>query len=336
MLEYGRLTRRGQIRRMRHLAELALARYAVVPDSLSLLGHLVNTTFAVKASDGSRYMLRIHQGTDYLVHSRRTEHMIESELWWLERLGAKLGMFVPAPVRTPSGETVVGVTGHGVAEPRLCVLFEWMDGRFVDAGLTPTHLERVGRLMARLHLDSARLRVPTGFRRDRVDQADKEVGEGMIRLFRDRWSPESVDVVQGVLERVQGVQDDLGREGAIFGLIHADIHQENYFFSNGAVCLIDFDDCGWGHYLYDLAVTVHNIDMHPRGMALRSALLSGYRQVRDLSTGHEALIDTFYVLRELQMLTWFLQAQEDPSLGDRHDDIAHGLVMMQQFLGSEG
>ena len=32
--------------------------------------------------------------------------------------------------------------------------------------------------------------------------------------------------------------------------------EKNYLFHGGEVRLIDFGDCGWGHYLYDLAVTV--------------------------------------------------------------------------------
>lgn len=36
------------------------------------------------------------------------------------------------------------------------------------------------------------------------------------------------------------------------GLIHGDLHQENYLFCRGAVGAIDFDDCGYGHFLCQL------------------------------------------------------------------------------------
>src|SRR5438874_9745368 len=61
------------------------------------------------------------------------------------------------------------------------------------------------------------------------------------------------------------------------------------------------------------AVTIHEVDYLPRGSALRRALLGGYRQVRDLSPAHETMIDTFSMLRELQITTWFLQERDNPS-----------------------
>jgi Ser/Thr protein kinase RdoA (MazF antagonist) len=33
----------------------------------------------------------------------------------------------------------------------------------------------------------------------------------------------------------------------------ADLHQWNYLFLDQALRAIDFDDCGWGYYAYDMA-----------------------------------------------------------------------------------
>jgi Ser/Thr protein kinase RdoA (MazF antagonist) len=90
--------------------------------------------------------------------------------------------------------------------------------------------------------------------------------------------------------------------------------------------LINFDDCGWGHYLYDLAVTtLHVVPSPPYGPGLRAAFLAGYRQVRELSPAHEALIDTFWMLRELQDMTWYLQERDNPSFGNRGAEVGHRL-----------
>jgi Ser/Thr protein kinase RdoA (MazF antagonist) len=98
--------------------------------------------------------------------------------------------------------------------------------------------------------------------------------------------------------------------------------------------LIDFGDCGWGHYLYDLAVTVSELVVLPRHTALRAALLAGYRQMRDLSPAHEAWIDTFVMLREVQNLTWFLHERENPSYRTRTAQIGERVTMLERLLGA--
>jgi Ser/Thr protein kinase RdoA (MazF antagonist) len=126
----------------------------------------------------------------------------------------------------------------------------------------------------------------------------------------------------------------MGDGSAAFGLIHADIHQKNYLFDKGELRLIDFDDCGWGHYLYDFAVTLNEIVSLPRSAALRGALLAGYRRVRDLSPTHEAMIDTFIMLRDLQDVAWFLQERDNPSFGTRAAHIGNGVARLERFLAS--
>jgi Ser/Thr protein kinase RdoA (MazF antagonist) len=132
---------------------------------------------------------------------------------------------------------------------------------------------------------------------------------------------------------VRRVQEELGSGPDAFGLIHADIHQKNYLFHDGDIRLIDFGDCGWGHYLYDLAVTVSELEGLPDCGALRAALLAGYRQMRDLSPEREALIDIFVMLREVQNLTWFLHERDNPSYQSRTAQIGERVSMLERRLG---
>jgi len=317
---------------LRRAANRALSTYGIEPISISLLTHLYNTTFAVTGQDGTRYVLRIHRSHGNPIHPVPTQAMIESELWWLERLRTDLDISVSAPVRTPEGAGVVGVAVEGMPEERLCVLFRWLDGRFLHHRLMPAHLERVGRLTGRLHDHSAGLSVPSGFGRQRVDEAAGETEEATVRLFADHWSAEGAEVIGSMFARAHRVQEELGRGPEVFGLVHGDIHQENYLFDGEAVRLIDFDDSGWGYYLYDLAVTVHEIDFLPRGPALQAAFLAGYRHIRDLSAAQQAMIEPFYLLRELQTTTWFLQERDNPSFNDAAAHVRWGLEMLEGYL----
>jgi Ser/Thr protein kinase RdoA (MazF antagonist) len=115
------------------------------------------------------------------------------------------------------------------------------------------------------------------------------------------------------IHQIQQVLAELGYGAGVFGLIHADLHQDNYLFHRGGVLAIDFDDCGFGHYLYDLSVTLLEIQHLQQYASLRNALLAGYRQARLLPSAHENYLDTFFALRHLQLVMWVLESREHPT-----------------------
>jgi Ser/Thr protein kinase RdoA (MazF antagonist) len=118
------------------------------------------------------------------------------------------------------------------------------------------------------------------------------------------------------IQRVRTSQQQLGQGPDAFGLIHGDLHQENYLFHNGRVGAIDFDDCGYGYYTYDLAVTLVNLTPREGMLELRDGLLAGYRSVRPLPAEHEQAIDSFMDFRDLQMMIWNLEMRNHPAFRD--------------------
>jgi len=51
----------------------------------------------------------------------------------------------------------------------------------------------------------------------------------------------------------------LARGGGRPGLIHADLHLGNALFWSDEVRVIDFDDCGFGYWLYDIAFALKQV-----------------------------------------------------------------------------
>lgn len=92
----------------------------------------------------------------------------------------------------------------------------------------------------------------------------------------------------------------------MYGLIHGDLHLKSLLFANdGRPVMIDFDTCGYGYYVYDLAVAVWDIFDRDDFPALRDALLNGYRKMRPLSLKEETSIIHFVAGRlMIQILTW--------------------------------
>lgn len=352
MQSFATLSYRGQLHRLRRLAHAALEHYAVPDPRLVPLRHESNTTFRVLAADNQQYVLRIHRPEGH------TPEQIRSELLWLVALRQDTDVAVPEPVLTRDGSLVTVADAPGVPEPRSCVLFRWLDGRFFDDKLLPRHLERIGILMAKLHAHAAQWQPPADFVRSRVDGLTEEArrmawdasstaspnpsvqptdadAARALALVTALCSPEDAAVVAMAIECIRAVFQELGEGKDVFGLLHADLHQENYFFDRGTPRAIDFDDCGWGHYLFDLNVTLREVQHLPTYPALRDALLNGYRTMRPLPTAHERYLTSFFALRRIQLLMWVLESREHPAFRDDWASRArYDLQQLKHFVAS--
>jgi Ser/Thr protein kinase RdoA (MazF antagonist) len=328
MKPFETLTNAGQLHRLRRLAENALTAYDVREPRLTPLLHEDNTTFRVESANRERHVLRIHR-------LLRTVEAVRSEMSWLAALRRETEFIVPQPIPTRDGDLLTVASLEGIPEPRICVLFRWIDGRFLDSGLTPFHLERVGAFMAGLQLHGMRFQRPDNFMRGRVDnltdQARRTSARGAsetmvrgqvdhpedetaaVRLIAEICSPDDGARVATLIRKVREAQQAVGQGPETFGLIHGDLHQGNYLFHQGQVRAIDFDDCGYGYYLYDMAVTLSEVNWRKNTPALRRSFLAGYRSVRSLSPEQEGYLDTFIALRDLQLITWKIEMRDHPA-----------------------
>lgn len=288
MKSFETLTKRGQVSRLKKLARNALTAFDIRPIKLTPLQHGDNTTFRIDANDGEGYVLRIHRSGREVLR-QRTPAEIRSEMMWLAFLNRE-GLVVPSPVITRASDLLTIASAEGVPEPRTCVLFRWLDGRFIDDNLKPKQLALAGKFMARLHDSENKFSLPDGFTRGRLDNLcgkPRGVSEAFARSQRDNpedeanaiklvteiCSPEDGARIEKLIRMIRKAQLELGRDSETFGLIHGDLHQENYFFHQGQVRAIDFDDCGYGHYLYDIAVTFFNLGGHDNVSALKESFL---------------------------------------------------------------
>jgi Ser/Thr protein kinase RdoA (MazF antagonist) len=344
MQSFETLTKRGQMARLKKLALNALTAFNTQPLTLLPLRHGDNTTFRIATDNREYYVLRIHRS------GQRTPAEIRSEMMWLAFLNDEEGLVVPKPVVTRDGDLLTIAEAKGVPEARTCVLFHWLEGRFIDERLTPQHLYSVGEFMARLHDSNARFRPPEDFARGRLDNLcgkprglsetvarsqknNPEDGAKAVDLVTKFCSPEDGKRVEKLISMIRKTQLELGRDEETFGLIHGDLHQENYLFHQGRVRAIDFDDCGYGHYLYDLAVTLFNLGEHENKLDLKKSLLEGYRSVRPLPVNHEVHLDIFMYLRELQMMLWTIEMRDHPEFRDTwQQDVKANCAYIQKVV----
>ncbi|MFF2965070.1 phosphotransferase enzyme family protein [Streptomyces sp. NPDC057963] len=120
------------------------------------------------------------------------------------------------------------------------------------------------------------------------------------------------DALRRVAELVTPVLQESGQDER--GRIHGDLHLENLLaLPGGGVGVIDFDDCGVGHFLIDIATalsSVHRIARKVPGAyeEFVRAFLAGYAEVRPLPTGLVRLLEPYLLLRDAFILNFVTAA----------------------------
>jgi Ser/Thr protein kinase RdoA (MazF antagonist) len=332
---FEQLTHRRQLRRLSRLARAALGRYGMQGARIVPLLHGHNAVFRVEAGAGSRgassgcrerYVLRVHG------EARADEAQIRSELLWLQALRRDTALAVPEPVYSREGELVTRVEAPGVPEPRSCVLFRWVEGRLLyNVEPSLARLRQIGAFIAHLHRHAEQFVLPPGFVRDR-QEASRLLGRWIAaqdqghqtQETQETWdgspSPlarEDEALLRSAAARLRPILEALRPTPETFGLIHADLHPANLLVRRGDVRAIDFDNCEFGYYVYDLAVFLDHPGQTqwPDQARKRAAVLEGYRRVRPLSEHQEAYLPLFEATRRLQGVPWLARMTTHPNHG---------------------
>lgn len=256
-----------------------------------------NIVYEVQLPTG-RAALRLHRP------GYQSASGIEAELIWTRDL-AKGGLHVPLPIATLSG-ALTTTAGNRTAS---CV--SWVLGDPIGAAELPLAgsepeqaalMERVGRLAAQLHDATDALRLPESFPRPHWDT---EGYLGDTPLWGPFWtnpafSKDDLALIEEARAKARRLLTDL-RPTADWGLIHADMLRENILAQGTELTLIDFDDCGWGFRLYDLATAIVQSLEEPTLPTLARALIRGYASLRPVDSDHLAL---FVMLRTFASAGW--------------------------------
>jgi Ser/Thr protein kinase RdoA (MazF antagonist) len=306
--------------RLEAIARDALRAHGIGPDAaLTLLNISENATYAVDdPATGVRSVLRVHRPG---YHSRQA---IESELAWIAALRADDVVATPEVLATRQGDLVC-VGRHADGEERHAVRFAWVPGQ-EPAGLRLVDdFRALGAVTARLHAHARQWQRPAWFTRFTWDY-DTSIGA------RGHWGRWQDGMAVGAEEHaVLGRLDETLRRRLAafgsgpdrFGLVHADMrlanlivdldHPDQAATASGGdgpsapdreVTVIDFDDCGFGWYLYDLGSSLSFMEDDPRVPELTDAWVAGYREVGELSAAEVAELPTFVLLRRLLLVAW--------------------------------
>jgi Ser/Thr protein kinase RdoA (MazF antagonist) len=232
---------------------------------------------------------------------------------WLVALKRDSDLLVPEPIRTLDGELVAALGDESVPEGRCC-LFRWVPGQPAIRAPSPATLALAGDATARLHEHTRRWTPPPEFVRPRWDL------DWLLGPRSALGAPQDIAnldcrgraVIAAASERVRRQVALLGEGSNGFGLLHADLNLSNIVVQDSDIGVVDFDDCGWGYYMYDLATMLcslrHTVDNPSREAILRDAYLAGYDRVCSLPARSITLLPAFMALREMVITTFILES----------------------------
>jgi len=314
MKAYEELTHRGKMRRIRRMAREALEAYRFTGARLRLIVDAGNITYRVKAEgqpvveeendlyEDDCYLLRLHWP------GYQTVERSNSELEWLSALcEAKLP--VPMPVLTVDGEKSVEVSVPGVPRARRCSLLRWVKGRMAKKFVRPWHMKAIGKLIARLHNHASSWRLPPGFEGRHYDRNgfwgdDTGTGYSSGEVW-PRIPRRCFEAFREVTTRVEQVMDEWGKGPDVYGLIHADLGTEaNVLFRGREARAIDFDDSGFGYWVYDLTVPMIDWEGEDVWPSYREALLKGYTGIRSMPEEQLEQLELFQASFRAMEIFW--------------------------------
>lgn len=308
----------ARLAQLNPLAQRALTHFGLSDATLALVSYAHNAVYEVRQDD-VHAVLR--------VYAPRAKAEIDSELAWLKAIDTQTDLTITKPMCDLYTDALDG-------EPVYAVLLQWVAGeRIAPQDIQPHHAHATGKAIATLHNQSQAFTPPPGFTRPALDwsglfgKRSPYYSETESELF----TAEQRQTMQKVAEKMRDVMSAANG----YGMIHADLIAKNIVFvdENGEqVALIDFDNCAYGYYLYDLAPFLWGLRDQPQYGAIKQALWDGYTTVRD-ADDDAAHLEAFVAARHVASCRWVAASTHLPSIRDRAPQIiAERVREMENYL----
>lgn len=275
---------------MSDLIRRALPAYGLPEDTpLTLLNRSENETW--RAGD---LILRLHR------QGYHTKPEIASELSWLAALQDLPGLNAVTPI--PGAQGLVTQVDH-----RYLVAFAPISGQELHPGEDLARwFAPLGEITARLHLQSRQWTRPGAFTRKRWDVETILGPQPHWGHWRQAQGLNATGeaLLARATEALATKLHAYGTGTETFGLIHADLRLANLMVDGDRLTAIDFDDCGFGWWAYDLASALSFIETDPRLPDLIAAWVQGYTRIAPLRAEDRAMIPSLILLRRVLLTAW--------------------------------
>jgi Ser/Thr protein kinase RdoA (MazF antagonist) len=248
-----------------------LANYALEADLIECVSFEYNTTMKITAIDGREFALRIN------INSPRTIENLRAEIAWVQYLEKDSRVRAPQLVAAKDGSYLTEIFHEKSGRTLRCVLYVWLPGVEPDEDQPDlVHVEAMGRSMALMHTIAQDFELPSDSNLPQLDDVMWWT-EDFLLSEKSVLDSASKDLISKALTTIADHVAQL-YVGAKPIVIHADLHGGNVLWNDGSLSVIDFDDCGVGLPIQDLATAMYYLDTPEQD----AAFLKGYSSVLPL------------------------------------------------------
>ncbi|WP_078115869.1 phosphotransferase enzyme family protein [Clostridium beijerinckii] len=317
------------------LANEALKYYAMHENSIAkILQISENITYLVtNLVTGEKNVMRIGRP------GYHTKDELDAELIWLKEIKENTPLVVAGAVKGMNGEYV-----HEVAcelspnKKYYCVMYEFLEGNAPsedDEENVIRQFINLGEVTGYLHKQVKTWNNASKLKRFIWDY-DSMLGTN------PRWGKwqNAADInteIEKLLTRTSKTINkrliNYGKGKDKFGLIHADLRLANLLIEGEQMKVIDFDDCGYGWFMHDMAASISFIEDKPIAKELIDSWIEGYSKVQKLQKEDINEIDTFIMQRRLQLMAWLASHHESDPVIELSKGFTEGTaVLAEKYL----
>lgn len=240
---------------------------------------------------------------------------VAAETVWLSALAADTDLLVPYPIPAIDGTFIQDIDLGSDPRSNIAVLQAWLPGEELAENVTCERMKEVGRVLACLHNHSA----------SAMDWDSISSRRQGFEVWVDDWTDandvaaDAESVLETAARVVSSMMQSISRESDPCGFIHCDPHPWNILVDGDQLAIIDFSDCGWAPYAYDIASALvyyrfpWSWDEDPGFdyQALEAALLVGYASERPIPENLEQALPICFAARLMVLVQWILDVLED-------------------------
>lgn len=320
MSAFSSLSEDKQKKLVSELAEIVATRYFSGDLTIELINYEYNATFKVVDSEGRKFALRMN------INSLRTIENLNAELAFVSHLSSNSKVNTAHVVRTLGGEETTSIRLDLADRDLHCVMYSWIEGEELGDEPTDEQLFALGAAMAQLHLATKSFELPDGAKLPRLDDFFWGTDD---MLFSE--TSELDQVTQAALKLGVNAINEIVAElysNASPIVIHADLHGWNVMWNEGVLTVFDFDDCGIGLPIQDLATALYYLDTPEQDEALKM----GYLSVTALPEASDRTIKALALHRRILLLNYLYETSNPEHREMRPSYLEETLRRVETFL----
>lgn len=272
-----------------------LSRYPIDVKSTVSINYEYNATLKVETIDGRFLALRIN------TNSPRTPENLRAEIAFVRFLAEDGRVKVPNPIENHEGNFYTSILHEASGRMFHCVLYSWILGEELEDAPTDEQLSALGAAMATMHLAAQGFELSEESSLPTFDDPLWWT-EDFLLSEKSVLDAEAKELISRALSAIKSGVSKFYANGTPI-LIHADMHGGNVLWYQDSLSVIDFDDCGFGFPLQDLATALYYLDTPEQDAAFKQ----GYASIAPVPQYSEIEMKMLFLQRRIVLLNYLYE-----------------------------